>query len=642
VRFPAFAILAIAVVLVVAVAPGAVAASVASAADVELADRYAPVLRLKEQPEPCGDGEPYAPVDVDWLLGNPEVGLRGPWQRGGNLVGTAPTARTLERGLPGYALDYPGEALDPGCEYEEFSDRTIAERPPTVYAHIATEPGHPSQLALQYWFFYLYNDFNNKHEGDWEMIQLLFQADSAEEALNEQPTRVGYSQHEGAEQAAWGDPKLELVGGRPVVYPAAGSHANYFGPGLFLGRSAAQGVGCDNTDGPSSELRPTVRAIPGEPGRAQEAFPWLAYEGRWGERQPSFYDGPTGPAFKRQWSEPISWADEEWRDRSFSIGAADALGPTATSFFCGAVSGGSDVLTRATESPWAVLVALAALGLAIVVGAARTRWKPSSPFRLLRRRAWGQIVTASLRLYRAHVRLFVAIGLLAIPVFAVAALLQALLFRVVGLDGLRETAGKTNAAVLVVVVGLAVLFSVLALALVQAAAAHAVHELDAGRPIRPHGAYRAVRTLVDELALADGILIAVVGLLLLSVVGIPIAVWLLGRWAYTTQVVVFEGLGGRAALRRSAELVRGHWLHSSALLLAMAGLTLLAGPLVGVALLFVTSASFDVVNVVSSLVYVGTMPLLAIATTYVYGNLRGAEATREPKVAVEALPAEAL
>ena len=27
-------------------------------------------------------------------------------------------------------------------------------------------PGPPGKLALQYWFFYPANDFNNKHEGD--------------------------------------------------------------------------------------------------------------------------------------------------------------------------------------------------------------------------------------------------------------------------------------------------------------------------------------------------------------------------------------------------------------------------------------------------------------------------------------------
>ena len=49
-----------------------------------------------------------------------------------------------------------------------------AGKPTTSYAHIVTEPGKPGKLALQYWFYYPFNDFNNKHESDWEMVQLMF------------------------------------------------------------------------------------------------------------------------------------------------------------------------------------------------------------------------------------------------------------------------------------------------------------------------------------------------------------------------------------------------------------------------------------------------------------------------------------
>ena len=40
-------------------------------------------------------------------------------------------------------------------------------------------PAIPGELALQYWLFYAFNDWNNLHEGDWEMIQLLFDAEDA-------------------------------------------------------------------------------------------------------------------------------------------------------------------------------------------------------------------------------------------------------------------------------------------------------------------------------------------------------------------------------------------------------------------------------------------------------------------------------
>ncbi len=62
---------------------------------------------------------------------------------------------------------------------------------PTVYAHVATDPKDPGKLALQYWFFYAFNDFNNTHEGDWEMIQLNFDAPDARAALETKPVEVG-------------------------------------------------------------------------------------------------------------------------------------------------------------------------------------------------------------------------------------------------------------------------------------------------------------------------------------------------------------------------------------------------------------------------------------------------------------------
>ena len=45
----------------------------------ELAERFAPAVRLVEQAEECGPGEPYQPIDVDALFEEPTVALRGPW-----------------------------------------------------------------------------------------------------------------------------------------------------------------------------------------------------------------------------------------------------------------------------------------------------------------------------------------------------------------------------------------------------------------------------------------------------------------------------------------------------------------------------------------------------------------------------------
>jgi hypothetical protein len=150
------------------------------AAERALAERYAPVVRLVEQPEECGAGEPYEPTDVDVLFDEDTVALRGPWRKS-DLVKIAPTSEDL-LGRYEYHLDLPGDPLSPGCDYERWARRLTAGTAPTAYAHVATDPDHPG-LALQYWLFYPFNDFNNLHEGDWEMIQLVFAATNASQAL---------------------------------------------------------------------------------------------------------------------------------------------------------------------------------------------------------------------------------------------------------------------------------------------------------------------------------------------------------------------------------------------------------------------------------------------------------------------------
>ena len=348
-------------------------------------------------------GEPYEPIDVDDLFDEPTVALRGPWNPT-DLVEIAPKAGRLA-GLYGYHLDFPGHALSPACVYERWGRRLTEGSAPTTYAHVVTDPDRPGKLVLQYWFFYVYNDWNNLHEGDWENVQLVFDARDAREALEREPVSIGYSQHEGAEGADWDDEKLELVDGRrPVVYPAAGSHANFFEDALYIGSSAEQGVGCDDTRGPHVELDPAVRTIPSEASAAQAEFPWIAFEGRWGELQEAFFNGPTGPNLKRSWVEPVQ-VSEGWREEAYAVPTGGALGTGATDFFCAAVSRGSVALVRWLQEPVLVLLGLAALLALILFVAWRATWRPVAPLRVARRRSWGQILSAAGRMSLARAAL---------------------------------------------------------------------------------------------------------------------------------------------------------------------------------------------------------------------------------------------
>jgi hypothetical protein len=94
------------------------------------------------------------------------------------------------------------------------------------------------RVALQYWFHYVYDDWANRHEGDWESITLLLKlspvvmesTDPLDETTLVQNTivqEVGYAAHEDGHRRLWADVQ-RVRDGRPLVYVARGSSAAYF------------------------------------------------------------------------------------------------------------------------------------------------------------------------------------------------------------------------------------------------------------------------------------------------------------------------------------------------------------------------------------------------------------------------------
>jgi hypothetical protein len=584
-----------------------------------LAARYAPVVRLVEQSRECGSGEPYEPMDVNALFGQPTVALRGPWNET-DLVKIGPVAKDLV-GLYEYHLDFPGDPLHPGCGYERWSHLIMTGFKPTVYAHVATDPSAPGKLALQYWFFYAFNDFNNLHEGDWEMIQLNFAAPDAHAALATKPVEIGYSSHEGAELAAWGDEKLQLVDHtHPVVYPAAGSHANKYTAALYIGSSADAGVGCDDTRGPHVDWRPVVKTIPSDPKAAVRDFPWIDFQGRWGQLERAFFNGPTGPNLKTQWTQPIEWS-ESWRDRSYAVPSGGILGTGATDFFCPAVAAGSRALVGLLRNLSLTLLGLVALLALALFAVRRTTWRPATPLHVAHRRTWGQILSTAGRMYMDQGRLILALGLLFIPLGAIISLVQALVLGGFGLVGI-DTTGSSAGALLLLVVAVGTTLALLGLGLVQAATAYALVEIDAGRPIGPIAAYRAALKKTRPLLGGLGIAVAIWLILNLTTFLIPVAIWLAVRWFLLAQAVQVEGASAIGGLRRSAELVHGHWLRVATLVGVGALITLVAGPLLGALLILLTDAPLPLLNVVAGVVYALAMPFVALTSSYVYFDAR--------------------
>jgi hypothetical protein len=602
-------------------AGGAYAGARADEAEQALADRFAPVVRLVHQDVECGPGEPYQPSDVALVLGDQSVALRGPWA-GDDMIRAGPTAEDLSEGLFGYHLDYPGNPLEAGCDYEGWARTTGAGSPPTTYAHVATQVAVDDRLALQYWFFYPFNDYTNKHEGDWEMIQLVFAAADATQALDQAPLEVGYSQHEGLEVARWDDPKLEIVdGSHPVVNAAAGSHANYYDSALYLGTSAEQGFGCDDTRGPLDDVHPEVAVIPGQPAAARAEFPWIAFQGRWGQREESFYNGPTGPNTKESWSHPLSYQEQHGRDLSYAVPAGGVFGTSATDFFCSTVSGGSEVVRKLADDPGRLLLVLALIALLVVWLLRRTTWTPVTPLHIARRREGGQLIRAAGRLYRSRWRLFIGIGFLTVPASLVVAGLQSLIVGAPEVAGVSD--GGEGGGFRVVVAALLGFFLLgTAILLVLAATAHALGDIDRGTEAGVRRAYRLALASGGPLLGAFLIASVLVALLTVTVVLSPVAVAAIVLFALFVPVIVFEGTSSLASLRRSAALVRHRILKTAVILATSILLAGAVGPLLGTILILVTGAPFPLANLVAGVTYAVLMPYVGLTVAYLYFDAR--------------------
>ena len=591
-----------------------------SAATQELAERYAPVLRIREQAEECDtDGERFGPVAVDSVLDNDQILLR---QVGANnpVMTKGPGAGDLFDVGEGFYLDFPGDALAPGCIYERDVRRYTRDLEPTVYAHVATQDDAPGRLALQYWFFWYYNDWNNKHEGDWEGIQLLFEADTVEEALASEPISVGYAQHEGGERADWDDGKLERQGARPVVYPSVGSHASYFSSALYLGRSGSEGFGCDTTDGPSREVDPAVVVLPDQVDDPSDPLAWLGFEGRWGERRSGPFNGPTGPMDKERWTEPVDWHDQ-LRATSVIIPGGDGDAAVVANRFCGVVDWGSRQLITLTLSPVVFLIGVVLV--VVIVGALlrRTDWTPVDPLPIERRRRAGQIIKAAARLYRSSGTRFLEVGLVYLPIALGVGVLVGLIARLPVVRSLVD--GDIDIGIVGVLLTIAVgtLGHTVGSVIATATTATLMRGTEEGDDLSAAEAYR--RTFGRLGDLLRGLLraIAYVVFLLVTIVGIPWGLRQLVRYQFLAPAVALEGLGGQAALDRSSQLVRGRWFHVAGVVLLLNGVVFLVNAVVGLLLLVLLSGiplwAFSVIVTVFAALVV---PYASIGLVLVYGD----------------------
>jgi hypothetical protein len=202
-------------------------------------------------------------------------------------------------------------------------------------------------IAVQYWFFYAFNDWRsrvygvNDHEADWEqvVVYLIEEADGSTT-----PKWVAFSAHDEVGddlRRRWDDPDLTLIGDHPVVHAGAGSHSGAYLAGEYLTTfepvafrrllrlfrgvtrlmlpwtrdSAHAGIGIPYVDYARGD---GVSIGPGQdrewtPVVVDDTTPWVfEYQGLWGNDTADPLGGergPAGPRYERSGAVRESWGD---------------------------------------------------------------------------------------------------------------------------------------------------------------------------------------------------------------------------------------------------------------------------------------------------------------------------------------------
>lgn len=582
-----------------------------SAAEQQLADKYAPIAMLKAQTANCDKaGEGYFPVTVDFLFDNPDIALKAKGDGSASedvVIKQGITPQDLVNAGENTYLDFPGDPRDPGCTFENYFKQKVQEEglEPTTYVRFIPDYAN-NLLYVEYWFYYYFNDWNDTHESDWEMIQLTFNTTSVEEALTRNPVRVGYAQHGGGELANWDDEKIQMDGDNLIVYPSAGSHATYFGAHTFIGWGEnGTAFGCDVTTAPSNTTPLKAVVIPDyiDP---DGPFAWALYMGRWGQRDMSVFNGPYGPNHGSKWNDPTQ-SFSTWRYSTLKVPDSKAGGLNATDLFCGLSKWGSKATIYLGSHPWAtgalLVFILGLIGLCIY-------------------RVWGYFMEA-LDIYGNELRTFLGIGMLAVPVGIVFNAIMLLLRNFGPFEWILNWLNNSSSGNLTLAAIAGGAQQAAMTLIIVPAVIYAMKEIRQG--IKP-GVWRSLR---QGLHYFPGMVVALVlyvvalGVAAFSIVLIPVAIYIAVRWLFYPQSVVLDDKRkGWKALRQSWDVTKGNWIRTLGSTIGFLILALVPGPLVGVMILILGGSRVQFANVVSSFLYGLLLPLAYIGLTMVYHRLK--------------------
>ncbi len=595
-----------------AVFPGtARAADTAPSPEQTLVDRYAPIVMIKKQPVECSPaGEQFRPVAVDILFGTDDVRLME--NQGGRAVEIKRNIRASDLyGLDAHHyLDLPFDPRNPGCNYETWGKQRMAELglEPSLYAKISTEPGK-NGIVIQYWYYWIYNLFNDVHESDWEGIQLSFDANSVEEILERQllPSKIAFAQHAGGEQGLWTDAKVETRGTHVVSHPSSGSHADYYGSAIWLGWGEnGSGFGCDRSEVPEEELPVSIILLPDEVTSPNSEFAWLTFEGNWGQLEvPTLFSGPKGPNMHPRWTHPISWS-EEIRPTSLAVPEHPTIGPGISQVFCGAAEFGSKLVILFGVDARDLSLLIIGFGIALLLFSV-----------LVWRFSVGAIV-----MYVRHGYYFITLGVLTVPLAIVTRPVEAWAHALMTTHIIRRLPDSQFPNVFYDFLLRMAASGVQALLMTALMGPFVVYGVYHISRLHRHDAvamWKQSLALLTRVAPSRVLAELLTRAMLLTIVLSPYAIYKWVQWFYAPQAVVVDDATVIQSLHTSSSRVsRGHWLRAASMVVAFHALIGLPAPIIGAALLMLGGVELADAQLISGILYCILFPIGLIAATLFY------------------------
>lgn len=152
---------------------------------------------------------------------------------------------------------------------------------PTVSYRVFRDANENNPIAVQYWFFYYYNDWSIfDHQGDWETFTVFLDEYA-------KPVEVIFSTHYEANRFSWEFVKI-AYDSHPKVHVANGGHGSYRASGTTEYYHEDTGAWLtDNHQGEKEVLNPQDYFLLSLIDKEALSDSWIRFEERWGKEDTS-------------------------------------------------------------------------------------------------------------------------------------------------------------------------------------------------------------------------------------------------------------------------------------------------------------------------------------------------------------------